>query len=289
MTTSFPAALDSYSLLVDDVDDVVAADVNNRGDAIVAMQTAAFRMALATQKYVMLPGLVGFWPMSSIAMDTFAVYDMSGQGRTLTLAGNPFYKVLSPTTYAVPYIDFDGTGDYLTRADEAGLDILGTEANYATANRGLTMGCWVQLDDGTPAASNYVMSKRGAAGQLAYFLVVFTDGTVFCQVSSDGTATTQAQTTGTVGTGWVFVAMRFVPSTSLDVYLGVGGALEKATNVTSIPAAIFNGNGAFNISGFNNGTNLLSGNVALPFLCAQQLSDEVLGFLFQNTRGLFGV
>jgi hypothetical protein len=289
MTTTFPGATDSYTTKVDGVDDVLAADVNNPQDAIVAIQTSIFRMALAVQKIQILPGLVGFWPMSSIARDSGLAYDLSGQGRNLTYAGNPTFNILTPTTYAIPYIDFDGTGDYLTRADEAGLDITGGETLYASGVRGLTAGCWAKFDDDTPATANYIMTKAGGSPQNSYYMYLNTNGTVGAVITTDGSTAKTATTTGTTGTGWVFVAMRFVPSTSVDVYLGVGGALEKVSNTTSIPATIHAGTAPFNVSGFNNGSNLMSGLVALPFLCANQLSDEVIGFLFQNTRGLLGV
>ncbi len=38
MASSYPSALDSYSTLVDNIDDVLAADANDRGDAIEALQ-----------------------------------------------------------------------------------------------------------------------------------------------------------------------------------------------------------------------------------------------------------
>lgn len=39
MATVYPGAIDSYSTLVDNVDDVLAADMNDRGSAIVALET----------------------------------------------------------------------------------------------------------------------------------------------------------------------------------------------------------------------------------------------------------
>jgi len=289
MTTTFPGATDSYTTKTDGVDDVLAAHVNNLQDAIVAMQTARWRMGDMLSKYLALPGLVGFWPMSSVARDSGLVYDLSGQARNLTYAGNPTFNVLTPTTYAVPYIDFDGTGDYLTRADENGLDILGSEAIFAAAVRGLTVGCWAKFDDDTPSAQEYIMTKSAAAPQISWRLYHTTTGTIGMLISTDGTATVAQATTGLSGAGWVFVAGRFIPSASVDTYLGVGGALEKASNTTSIPAAVFDSTAPLNISGLNNGTGLMAGLVALPFLCANQLSDEVIGYLYQNTRGLFGV
>ncbi|NJO31403.1 MAG: hypothetical protein HC874_30490 [Richelia sp. SL_2_1] len=74
--------------------------------------------------------------MSSVQRSTGNVYDLSGQGRTLTYNGNPTFNY----TGLVPYVSLDGTGDFLSRADETDLDILGTETIYNSAVRGLTLG-----------------------------------------------------------------------------------------------------------------------------------------------------
>ena len=88
--------------------------------------------------FLALPGLVGFWPMSSVQRSTGNAYDLSGQTRTLTYNGNPTYNINNDFA---PYIRLDGTGDFLSRADETDLDILGTETIYASTVRGLTLGC----------------------------------------------------------------------------------------------------------------------------------------------------
>jgi hypothetical protein len=43
MTTTFPVTVDSYSLKVDTVTDVLAADINNPQDAIVAIENALYQ------------------------------------------------------------------------------------------------------------------------------------------------------------------------------------------------------------------------------------------------------
>ena len=229
-----------------------------------------------------IPGLVGFWPMSSVQRSTGNAYDLSGQGRTMTYNGNPTYNVQNTFT---PYIDLDGTGDFLSRADETDLDILGTETIFPTGRRGMTMGGWFYA--GALAAVSGLIGKWTATGnQRSYLLESLTTGEIRAIVSSDGTATTTVTTTTQYATGqWLFCWMRFIPSTSLQV--AVNNIIT--TETTSIPAAIFNSTAALQIGAFNAGTQLLTGRASLCFLSACRVPQAVLSALFQQTRGLFGV
>src|SRR3990172_4789567 len=116
--------------------------------------------------YMALPGLVGFWPMSSIQRSTGNAYDLSGQGRTLTYNGNPAYTYYNGL---VPYIDLDGTGDYLSRSDETDLDITGAETIYTTGAAGLTIGCWAWFD--VAGGTETAMSKWNPTGNQASYLL----------------------------------------------------------------------------------------------------------------------
>lgn len=226
-----------------------------------------------------LPGLRGLWTAASVDQ-AGAMYDRSGQGRTLTYTGNP---TLNLYNNLVPYWDYDGTGDYHARPDEAGLDITGTETTIATTLRGLTMGGWFWFD--RLATVEGLIAKNAASPGSQTQFVVLADNTFRMLVSLDGTATTAVISTVTHGTGaWYFAVGRFVPSTSLDVY--VNGV--KATNTTSIPASIFNGSGALNIAAqatFNH----LDGRCALAFLCAAALPDELIQHLFHSSQVVFDV
>lgn len=225
-----------------------------------------------------LPMLRGFWPMSAVTGAGNA-YDQSG-GLTLTYNGNPTFNYSA----LVPYLDFDGTGDYLSRADEAALDILGSESYAASAIQGLTMGCWVYFDN--TARAEYYMAKWGGSGQRSYLLDVSGADALTFNVTSDGsTVTTVTSATARTASTWRHMVGRFDPSTELAIFTnGV-----KASNTTSIPAAIFNSTAAFGIGGDGAGGNLLDGRVALPFLCAGYLSDEIIKALYQESRIAMGV
>lgn len=231
--------------------------------------------------FLSLPGLVGFWPMSSVQRSTGNAYDLSGQARTLTYKGNPAYKIFGGFA---PYIDFDGTGDYLSRADETDLDILGTETIFTNGSPGLTLGGWFYFD--RTGTLEYLISKRAAAGQISYYLSKTAGNVISLTVSSNGTAETSATTTATITTGtWYYLTGQYAPGVGIYIKINMAGV----ANTTSIPASIFNSTAPLQISGYNGANNLLQGNAALCFLCANVLPDAVLSSVFQQTRAAFWV
>lgn len=226
-----------------------------------------------------LPGLRGLWYPGSVD-STGALYDQSGQGRTLTYNGNPTLNIYGGF---IPYYDYDATGDCHTRADEAGLDITGTETTIASALRGMTLGGWFWFDSLSISA---VMAKFGTvAGDRSYFLR--TDGSNAMQFGiNDGASAKTVSSAATQATGqWYFVVGRFTPSTEMAIWLnGV-----KATTTSSIPASVTSGGAQFELARLNS-TNgqLIDGRIALAFLCAAIVGDDQISHLWERTRRFFG-
>lgn len=233
-----------------------------------------------------LPGLVGFWPMSSVQRSTGNVADLGGQTRTLTYNGNPTYNIYNNL---VPYLDLDGTGDFLSRADETDLDILGTETVFASGVRGLACGGYYWWDNKDTVNGDGMLDKTDLVNQRSYEL--FSGTTPIFRVSSNGTAVTTVTSTVTHTTSaWYFVVARYTPSTELAIFVSEpGGGLTKTINTTSIPASIFNSTSQLEIGRINLAATALDGRVALQFLCANALPDALISSLFQQTRVLFGV
>lgn len=266
--------------------------IQRRNDELVNLLSAdlqpryesAFAWGTACSTIMALTGLRGFWPMSAFASGGNA-FDQSGNARTLTYAGNPAYDFDG----LAPYIRFDGTGDYLTRADEAGLDILGTETYVAAGHRGLTLGGWFRPEDDTNAQG--LLSKWGAVGNYSYILWLngaAADDPITFGISDDGTNTSAAvSTTATTMNEWQFVAGRFNDAdTGAELAVWLNDNMDTAATARN---AIFNGNGPFNISGNNNGTSLYTGRASLCFLCAAALADATVWGIYQRTRALFKV
>lgn len=258
---------------------LLAADFQKRYESGFAWRTAC-------SMYQALTGLRGFWPMSSLLATGNAV-DLSGQVRTLTYNGNPVYNFDG----LAQYIRFDGTGDFLSRADEAGLDILGTETYVAAGHRGLTLGGWFRPESATVADS--LISKWGAAGQRSYILQLRGDvagDPIEFIMSDDGTNVSNVQSSNGFTTNtWYFMAARFNPSPpvaneELTVWLN-----STRTVAATARAAIFNSNAALYIGSDVGVGNLYTGRASLCFLCAAALADATVWAIYQHTKALFKV
>lgn len=225
------------------------------------------------------PGLRGLW-LAGSADQTGAMYDYSGQGRTLTYNGNP---VLNIYNSLVPYWGYDGTGDFHSRADEAGLDVLGTEGYVGGTVKGLTLGGWFWSD--VLGTRHTLISKgSGVAAATNFFLEKNAADTITFWVSDGVTFTTVISTTPLLANTWYYVCARYAPSALLQVT--VNG--ETTTNTTTIPAALVNSASAFNIGALAGGAPLLIGRCAAAYLAAMYWPDNLSMDMYMRSRSLFG-
>lgn len=228
-----------------------------------------FSVANALSTMLLLPELRGLWPFSSINESGNAL-DISGQGRTLNNNGT------SPRGVSglIPFVSGNGSSQYFSRADEAGLDITGS----------LTFGGW--FTSNVFMSSQVLLSKYGSAGQISFQGYVNTSQNIVFNVSTDGTALVGFSTTGSsfITSRWNSVIFRFTPSTELAIFInGV-----KFTLAAGIPASIFNSTADFrimaNMAGF-----YFNGWCSLCFLCASALSDTIIKNVFEQSRAAFNV
>lgn len=242
-----------------------------------------FAWKSACSAFLALPGLRGFWPMSSFD-NIPLVHDLSAQDRHLTYNGNPRFNFDG----LAPYIDLDGTGDYLSRADEAGLDILGTESYVASAVRGVTLIGWFYPTNA--ALLQPAMAKWGAA-QRSYMLTLLGDvanDPIQFGVSEVGFAYDYVTLYSYSTNAWQFLAGRFCPADTGEE-LAVWRNDAKETAATSLNS-IFNSNVQFTIGGWSGGVyNQLVGRASMCALCAAALSDSIITALYQQTRSMYGV
>ena len=216
-----------------------------------------------------LPKLRGLWPLASIT-ETPTAIDASGQGRTLTFNGT---TTLGVHGGFLPYLDFDGTTGYLSRADEAGLDIVGT----------LTLGGYFWVDSGAGIGS--LIAKYSTVAAQRSFFLRYTGSNAFQFGVGDGVTDTTVTSSVVVEVNrWYYVVGRFSPSAEVTIFVNEA----KTANVTSIPGAIVASTAAFEI-GRLNATNgqYLDGRAAVPWLSATTLTDEQINHLFSRTRKFF--
>lgn len=230
--------------------------------------------------YLALPSLRGFWPMSSVSNSSFP-RDLSTQGRTLTNINVSLFG----QNVLVPYVTLNGTTQYLTRGDEVGLDITGTEAYVHPAYRGLTMGGWFFVDTSPGVSGAGLFSKDDAPANRSYGLLVEDADTIRFHVSNNGAAIVSVSSISSAPLAtWIFCVGRFDPSTEIAVYLND----EKTPNVAAIPASIFNGNAPLEVGRYDLGA-YLDGGASMLFLCAAMLTDDSILALYRNTKRAFGV
>ncbi len=224
-----------------------------------------------------LTGLRGFWPMGSVD-ENGDVFDLSNQARTLTNNN----VVTFDYDGLVPYAQFvNASTQFLSRADEAGLDITGTEAEIV--NGGITFGGWFFLDNLSTAQA--VIGKFNSAGQRSYRLVYLSSSNRFrMTLSSDGTAQSNTDSTVVVVVSqWFFVVGRLQTGSEESIF--VNGTQD---DLGSGIAGIFNSTASLDIGANNGGvTNLLDGRVSMNFLCAGALSDAIIQTLFQQSRAMY--
>lgn len=226
-----------------------------------------------------LPGLRGLWS-SSIVGTGGGLQDRGGLAQTLTYNGNPLFNYSD----FVPYCAYDGVGDYHSRATETALEILGTEAVFNSAVRGLTCGL---IFYSTVAGSNQgLLSKWTTTGNQRSYRIIKTSGNLAdFSVSSNGTAETTVTSAAQISLNAYHVAVgRFTPSTELALWLdGV-----KAVNTTSIPASVFNSTTAFELARYN-GATLLTGRIVAGWLAANTWSDSICMSVWNRCQNFLGL
>ena len=233
-------------------------------------------------QFTTLTALRGFWPMSSVdeGGDT---YDLSEQGRTLSINGNPTYDY---GTGIAPFLELDGVGDYLSRADEAGLDITGTETFILPASRGLTIGGW--FFNGRLATEEALIGKWDAGtNERSYLLEKLATDRIRFLISGNGIAQDVVVDNVDIEQDrWNYIVGSFDPGTELALFVN-GRTIPTA--VTAI-GALHNSDAELNVGARDNGAaGLLQGSASHCFLCAAQLSLRVISALYQQSRSLFKV
>ncbi len=276
----------SLNVRNDELVNMLRGDFQHRGES-------NFGLVNALAAYMMIPGLRGLWAMTSLDDANPYIKDYSGQARGLTFNGTPRLGYTNLQSYLI----FDGLGDYLTRADEAGLDLLGTTAQVVLAQRGVTWGSWVNFDVAAGANRECILAKWNVTGDQRSYEIrrEAATGVAVANISSNGTAANVFAASGSIATiasQWYFVCGRFQPSTEVALFANDVSAysdLQKYVNVTGIPAAIFNSTASLTVARRTNAADYLDGNVGISFISCAYLSDDFIETLFEISKALFDI
>lgn len=230
-----------------------------------------FALANMIPTYQALPELRGLWS-ASVVDDNGALRDLAIQGRTLTNNGAAPRGIDG----LVPYVSYNGSSQYHSRADESGLDITGN----------LTIGGWFYAT--SFAATPFLIGKDVPGTQRSYSVYTLPSGAGWFGIFPLGTnaSTISVTSSNVVTTGSpYFIVGRYTTSTELAIFLNG----TKTTNTTGIAASNFNSTSALTIATLGSLTQYLPGRMYNCFLSASAISDAILRNLFEQTRAAFGV
>jgi len=229
-----------------------------------------------------LPGLVGAWAMTAIDKSNGNQADISGNVRTLTYNGNANYDFDS----LMPFLTMNGA-TYLSRLNEAQLDIQGNEAVIASARLGLTLGGWFQFRAAAAAAETMIGKWDAAGNQRSYRLIRAATGIPQADISTNGTAVVSVvSSVGVLDLNtWYFVAMRFDTSSELAIWVNS----TKTTNTAGIPSTLYNSTANFYLGASQAVDIFGTGRLGPCFLSTMALSDALVMSLYEQTKSLAGV
>jgi len=235
--------------------------------------------------FLSLPALRAFYPMSVVNSSGNAA-DVSGNGLVLTNNNTSTfsYDNLAPT------VNFNGTTQYLSRADAADIEVSGGEGFVSSAANGLTVGGWFRFD--VIGTNKGIIGKYTSTGNQKSYVIIQDTTSVIFRVSSNGSSNTSATYSSALPIDtWVFLVLRLTPSTELSGFVYTSGVITEVTNTTSIPATVFGSTAVFSIGAADvtGALDYIDGKASLCFLCAAALSDATISSLFQATRALFRI
>lgn len=222
--------------------------------------------------FLSLPGLAGLWGAMSIDQAN-NLYDLSGQGRTLTATGT---TALGTVNGLAGYMTLDGSTTFWSRADEAGLDLTGA----------LSILAWVYFTNAASAQEVILSKGNGAAAGTAYWLNRQATGEARGLVSTGAAFVSAIGTSVLAASTWYLVGMRYDPT--VDVVCFVNGRAETTTTA-SVPASTVNSANQLVIGNYDAGALDMAGRVAVAALCRAALRESLVSSVYQQTRGWFGV
>ena len=250
------------------------------------------------RSYVLsLMGLRGFWPFGAIhkhgTVDSgFTVPDASGSGLSLyaPIGGEPTVFHWDGSGF-LTYFDFNGTTDYLYSPSHINHHLSGTEGWIETANRGLTIGCWIHPDVALGSGLSYgIISKFNTAGdERAYYLLATeTSGPdlLRCLVyQSSGTSNNFLSSLEMTVSQWNFVVMRWDPSTEIKLWLNGDSEILTSSIVSSVQEVI----APLTFAARSDQEDFLNGKMAMPFVIGAALEDDIITSIYNISRAVIGV
>lgn len=229
----------------------------------------------------MLTALRGFWPMSTVPASANAL-DHSHNGMNMTAINTPIFARSGNTL--IPYLCVASSGpSYQGRADGPLSRILGNEGYVSSTWQGMTLGGWFCFNNAYSSPETMISKWNVAGGQLSYILQRTAGNLATFGINNGGVVSVSSVTTLNTA-GWNFIVGRFTPSLEVAIFIDEA----KWTNAVGVPATIGNSTANFEL-GAAQGTQVMTGGIALPFLCASALPDSTIYAMWHISRALFSL
>jgi len=245
--------------------------------------------------YLSLPALRVFYPFTAAERDSTAtqIKDLAN-GLDMTQHGCQFGWIDADLDgqYQVPVLNLGAAStDYADRADNAILNVSGSESNLISFSRGLTAGVWVQhIDFGTADESIFCQWDQNTLANRAW--IIRNTSTPDIRVTIyDGTTTYTAIKTATVAeinNSWHFLCLQWSPAAYYDVLrIWVDDQYAEIN-----PGATALNNSAGNLSlgaDFIAGSpqRYFEGRLAMAFMCGCNIGGDTIENLYRATLPMF--
>jgi hypothetical protein len=237
--------------------------------------------------YLAHPVVRAFWPMSAVAYTNPQGLDITANGNHLTNNNSCDFGYDS----LVPYVAFDGVNQNLTRADGGAgnwADILGTEAYVLSGQQGLTAYVWCYFDDAV-GSNEGILAKGDGTVNTSYLILRTAGGPISFRVGTGAALPAVTSTVSPGATTWTFIAARYVPSTTLDLWVSANNTLYQSTQPDGVPAALLDSSFTFALGSYSTNILYMTGRESFVDLCASAHSDSEIEATFEQTRAMFNV
>jgi hypothetical protein len=241
------------------------------------------RAALLIATLLGLPGLRFLYNMSSLD-NSGNVYDLSGQGRTLTNNGTVTFNSINGAGYGV---FSSASSQYLSRSHEAGLTIQGNESYMASDIRGFTVITIARIRSYAISPTGYhgLVSKYSTTPSASAFFL----GTLDSQSSINFVMNNGSGYYGDINVAlavetWAIISARFLPSSRID--LDVNG--NNANVTVGVPATMNASVQPLDI-GYAPGLNHANADIGITAGFASWFSNDTIALLRALAKPVYGL
>lgn len=203
-------------------------------------------------------------------------------------APKDFASNLYFTRYGSGVLDYENLipyGEAIINAGSCGWSPGSDHASFKIQGAtGITVGAWVKFNAVNTGTAQAIISKYEAAPLGRSYMLYESGGYAVFVISSDGggvNVDTVTSTNAITANEWTFIVGRWYTDTT-DVWVD-----NTKTSAASAQGAIYNSTKYLSIMSNHNGPYLTEGKVSMAFVSSRNVSDSIIGNLWQQSRCMF--